>query len=46
MPTNRLAYLPAQGQALNVRDAPLPQPGADDIVIKNYAVAINPVDWK
>ena len=29
-----------------VGPADIPKPGPDDVVIKNHAVAINPVDWK
>lgn len=46
MPTNRAAYQPAQkAPSLEVRDAPYPSAGADKIVVKNGAVAINPIDW-
>ena len=45
-PTNRAAFIPGKGKRLEVRDAPYPRPGPNDIVIKNAAVAINPVDWK
>jgi NADPH:quinone reductase-like Zn-dependent oxidoreductase len=29
-----------------IRDLPIPQPGDDEILIKNVAVASNPKDWK
>ena len=41
---NQAAWLKAAGSALEVDDAPMPEPGADEIVVKNAAVAINPLD--
>lgn len=47
MPTNHAAYLvEAKKTPLEIREAPYPSPDPGTIVIKNYAVAINPVDWK
>lgn len=31
---------------MQVADAEFPSPGADEILIKNHSLAINPVDWK
>jgi NADPH:quinone reductase-like Zn-dependent oxidoreductase len=31
---------------LRYEDAPLPEPGADDVRIRVHATAVNPVDWK
>ncbi|PSM49460.1 NADPH:quinone reductase [Chroococcidiopsis sp. CCALA 051] len=31
---------------LKYEDAPLPQPAADEVLIRIYAAGINPVDWK
>lgn len=45
MPTNRAAYVVAQGKPLEVREAPYTAPGPDEVVVKNAAIAINPVDW-
>lgn len=42
---NRAAYLDKAGTVLEIRDAPLPQAGPGEIVVKNAAVAINPLDW-
>ncbi len=42
---NKAAYLDEPGAALIVRDAPLPEAGPGEIVVRNAAVAINPVDW-
>jgi NADPH:quinone reductase-like Zn-dependent oxidoreductase len=45
MPKNMAAWLPAKFERLKVGEAALPTPGADEIVVLNHAVAINPVDW-
>lgn len=44
LPQNQAAYLDKAGTPLVVRDAPLPTPLASEIVVKNAAVAINPLD--
>lgn len=46
MSSNQAAWLDGAGKKLRVAEAELPKPGADDIVIRNFAVAVNPVDWK
>lgn len=44
---NYAAWLRSHGAQLEVADAPFPTDVADDeVVIKNKAVAVNPVDWK
>lgn len=44
---NKAAWLTeAKQNPLKVDHAPMPSPGADEVVIKNKAVAVNPVDWK
>ena len=45
MPTNRAAWLGAKQTRLEVKPAPYTHPGEDEIVVKNHAVAINPLDW-
>jgi len=45
MPTNTAAWLGAKHAKLEVKPAPYTPPREDEIVIKNHAVAINPVDW-
>ncbi|MCJ1412212.1 hypothetical protein MMC19_006305 [Ptychographa xylographoides] len=46
MPTNTAAYLVApKTSPLEVKSAPYTAPREDEIVIKNRAVAVNPVDW-
>lgn len=42
--TNQAAWLTKAGTPLEVRDAPLPTAGPGEIVVKNAAVAINPLD--
>lgn len=46
---NYAAWVPSPNASLEVETAPFPQPdglAADELIIKNKAVAINPVDWK
>jgi NADPH:quinone reductase-like Zn-dependent oxidoreductase len=45
MSKNMAAWLPAKFERLKVGEAPVPTPGPDEIVVRNHAVAINPVDW-
>lgn len=46
MPPNRAAYLVgAKVSPLEVRDAPYTAPGKKEVVIRNRAVAIKPLDW-
>ena len=46
MATNKAAFLDKAGAKLEVRDAPMPTAAPGRVVIKNKAVAVNPVDWK
>jgi NADPH:quinone reductase-like Zn-dependent oxidoreductase len=46
MPSNTAAYLvPTPTKHLEIKEAPYTKPGPNQIVIRNHAVAINPVDW-
>ncbi len=45
MPTNAAAWINAKHAKLEVGPAPYPHPGEDQIVVRNHAVAINPLDW-
>lgn len=46
MPANSAAWLIAEkATPLEVKSAPYTSPGENEILIKNGAVAINPVDW-
>lgn len=44
-PNNTAAWIPAKHARLEVGPAPYPRPGADQLVVRNRAVAINPLDW-
>jgi len=47
MASNHAAWITGkQVVPLEVKEAPVPKPAADEIIISNKAVAINPVDWK
>ena len=45
MPTNTAAWLGTKQAKLEVKSAPYTHPRANEIVVKNHAVAINPIDW-
>ena len=47
MPSNQAAWLtkPKTATPLEVKEAPYTAPKAHEIVVKNHALAINPVDW-
>jgi len=45
MPTNTAAWIKAKKARLDVGPAPYTAPGDDQIVIRNHAAAINPLDW-
>ena len=45
MPTNTAAWLEAAQSPLEVKPAPYTPPRGNEIVVKNHAVAINPIDW-
>jgi NADPH:quinone reductase-like Zn-dependent oxidoreductase len=42
--TNQAAWLDGKDKQLRVGPADYPKPESDDIIVKNYAVAVNPVD--
>lgn len=44
-PRNQAARLIKAGEPLQVGDAPMPKAGRGELVVKNAAVAINPLDW-
>lgn len=47
MPSNTAAWIESsKSNPLVVREAPYPTPSSDEVLIKNSAIAINPVDWK
>lgn len=43
---NYAAWIPAEQASLEVATAPFPELGAGEVLVRNRAVAINPVDWK
>lgn len=46
MPTNIAAWLTsAKANTLDIKSAPYTSPKDNEIVIKNGAVAINPIEW-
>jgi NADPH:quinone reductase-like Zn-dependent oxidoreductase len=42
---NQAAWLVKASSPLEVGDAPLPEAGPGEIVVRNKAIAINPLDW-
>ncbi len=45
MPMNTAAWLVAKQTKIEVKPAPYTHPHEGEIVVKNHAVAINPLDW-
>ncbi|KUJ17094.1 putative alcohol dehydrogenase [Mollisia scopiformis] len=46
-PTQNLAaVLESPGARLKVLPRPIPKPGPNELVVRNHAIATNPVDWK
>ncbi|WP_158800462.1 zinc-binding alcohol dehydrogenase family protein [Pedobacter sp. L105] len=45
VPKNEAAWLLAQHGLLEVKEAPFTKPGAGEILVRNHAVAVNPIDW-
>lgn len=45
MPSNTAAWLPAKGARFQIASAPYPSPRENEIVVRNRAVAVNPIDW-
>lgn len=43
---NLAAFLPAAASPLTIGERPIPTPGPGEILVRNYALAVNPVDWK
>ena len=44
--SNQAALLKEVNTPLTIVERPIPTPGRDDILVKNAALATNPVDWK
>jgi NADPH:quinone reductase-like Zn-dependent oxidoreductase len=45
MPTNTAAWLNQKHGRFQIGESPYPSPSADQIVIRNRAVAMNPLEW-
>ena len=43
--TNRAAWLRAVNQTLEIGPADIGKPGRDEVLVRNHAIAINPIDW-
>ncbi|KAL8738585.1 MAG: hypothetical protein Q9181_000636 [Wetmoreana brouardii] len=43
---NRAAVLEAPQTRITLKTRPIPSPGADEVLIRNHAIASCPVDWK
>lgn len=43
---NKAAFLRSPNTPLYIDDAPLNFPGPQEILIRNYAIAVNPLDYK
>ena len=46
MSNNQAAVLQEEKANLTIEKLPIPKPGPSDVVVKNSAIATNPVDWK
>ena len=44
--SNQAAYLDGKDKPFRVDSAEVPKPKDNEVIIKNHAIAINPVDWK
>jgi NADPH:quinone reductase-like Zn-dependent oxidoreductase len=45
-PVNSAAWIPSEKARLEVDYAPMPKCGDEELILKNHAVAVNPIDWK
>lgn len=46
MPSNTAAWQPKPGVPYEIKDTPYTSPPPDCVVIKNHAIALNPIDFK
>lgn len=44
--SNQAAVLGEEKARFTIEERPIPKPGPSDVVVKNHALATNPVDWK
>jgi len=45
-PRNYAAFLPSENAQVSVAETPFPKCGAEELIVKNHVIAVNPVDWK
>lgn len=45
-PRNYAAFLLSENAPVAVAETPFPKCGAEELIVKNHVVAVNPVDWK
>jgi NADPH:quinone reductase-like Zn-dependent oxidoreductase len=43
---NVAAVIETANAQITITTRPVPQPGPNEILVRNYAVAANPLDWK
>lgn len=43
---NLAAVLPSAATNLTIQQRPIPNPSPDEILIRNHAIGLNPIDWK
>ena len=44
--SNRAAYVDEKGARITIHDAPYPNLKPGYVIVRNAAVALNPIDWK
>ena len=44
--THSAAVLQAVGSNLVIEERPTPSPGAREVLLRNHAVGLNPIEWK
>ena len=45
MPSNKALFLTGVGGRFEAKSAPYPRPEPNQVVVKNTAIAVNPIDW-